>query len=317
MNRQNLQRVVAVINGKGGVGKTTIAANVGGLLALSGWRVLIVDLDYQANLGLDLGYQGKAGDDDGLALAQALAYGVRPGVLKDVRPGLDVIVGGGHIDGAAAALVSKAAQGKLDEARLSVASMLDSVAGEYDIVLLDCPPGNDMLQSAAVAAARYVLIPVKTDDGSLGGMRITAGRLEQVIDLNPDMDLLGVVVFGSGTAATTVRRESTAQIVEALGGADADEEIRTQIEGLVFESFLRHSEATAKRARGRGLLVHELDDQVKAAPKFWEQLKAGIKPQSVGPASAEGVADDLQAIAAEVVARIQAKEAESSEVAHV
>nr|AAR27481.1 putative plasmid partition protein ParA [Leifsonia xyli subsp. cynodontis] len=314
MDRKNLQRVVAVINGKGGVGKTTITANVGGLLALSGWKVLIADLDYQANLGLDLGYQGSAGDDDGLGLAQALAYGVRPAILKDVRPNLDVIVGGGHVDGAAAALVSKAAQGKLNDARLSVAAMLDQVAGEYDIVLIDCPPGNDMLQSAAVAAARYVLIPVKTDDGSLGGMRITAGRLEQVIDLNPEMDLLGVIVFGSGTAATNVRREFTSQIVEALGGAVAGDEMRAEIEGLVFDSFLRHSEATAKKARGSGLLVHELDDRVKAAPKFWEQLKAGIKPQSAGPASAEGVADDLQAIAAELVARIQAKESEMSVV---
>ena len=288
---------------------------IAGQFAQNPVKHLLVDLDYQANLGLDLGYQGKDGDDDGLALAQSLAYGVKPGVLKDVRPGLDVIVGGGHIDGAAAALVSKAAQGKLDEARLSVATMLEPIAGDYDIVLLDCPPGNDMLQSAAVAAARYVLIPVKTDDASLGGMRITAGRLDQVIDLNPDMDLLGVIVFGSGTTATNVRRESTAQIVEALGGADADSKIRSQIEGLVFRSFLRHSEATAKKARGRGLLVHELDDQVKAAPKFWEQLKAGIKPESAGPASAEGVADDLQAITAELVARIQEKE--TTQVAHV
>lgn len=136
-------------------------------------------------------------------------------------------------------------------------------------------------------------------------------------ELDHEMDLLGVVVFGSGTAATNVRREFTAQIVDALGGADASDELREQIEALVFNAFLRHSEATAKEARGSGLLVHELDDQVKAAPKFWEQLKAGIKPHSVGPASAEGVAGDLQAIAAELVARIQAKEAEVNEVASV
>ncbi|MBD8535669.1 ParA family protein [Plantibacter sp. CFBP 13570] len=316
MDRSNLQRVVALINGKGGVGKTTVTANVGGLLALSGWRVLVVDLDYQANLGLDLGYRHTPSDDDGLALAQSLAYGVDLKLLRDVRPGLDVVVGGSHIEGAAAALVSKAAQGKLLEARLSIAAMLDKLAADYDIILLDCPPGNDMLQSAAVAAARYVLIPVKTDDGSLEGMKITASRLESVIDLNPDMDLLGVLMFGSGTSATTVRREFSDQVVAALGGVDATPAMKAEIEHLVFTSYLRHSEATARKARGSGLLVHELDDKVKAAPKFWDQLKAGIKPQSVGPASAEGVADDLQAIAAEVVRRIQDKEA-AMELANV
>jgi chromosome partitioning protein len=314
VDRSNLQRVVALINGKGGVGKTTITANVGGLLALSGWKVLIVDLDYQANLGLDLGYHGTEVDDEGLALAQALTYGVTPKPAHDVRPGLDVIVGGAHIDAAAAALVSKAAQGKLEEARLSVAVMLDQIAVKYDIILLDCPPGNDMLQAAAVAAARYVLIPVKTDEGSLRGMKITADRLDSVLDLNPDMDLLGVLMFGSSTSATNVRREFSEQVADALGGAQATPEMRSEIEALVFTTFLRHSEATAKKARGSGLLVHELDNQVKAAPKFWEQLRAGLKPQSVGPASAEGVADDLQEIAAEVVRRIQEKEHANGDV---
>ena len=75
VNREALTRVVAVINGKGGAGKTTITANVAGLLALSGYRVLVVDLDPQGNLAEDFGYTGDERDDSGRALAGSLAFG--------------------------------------------------------------------------------------------------------------------------------------------------------------------------------------------------------------------------------------------------
>jgi len=91
VNRPALGRVVAVVNGKGGVGKTTITANVGGLLASSGYRVLLVDLDPQGNLGEELGYTGHPSDDRGRALAQALVFGGSLVPEADVRQGLERI----------------------------------------------------------------------------------------------------------------------------------------------------------------------------------------------------------------------------------
>lgn len=61
---------------------------------------------------------------------------------------------------------------------------LAGVAGEYDLVLLDCPPGNEPLQAAAVAAARYALVPLKTDTSSRKGVAVTA-RTDSVVGLNP------------------------------------------------------------------------------------------------------------------------------------
>lgn len=75
LDRAALSRVIACINGKGGVLKTTLVANIGGLLASSGYRVLLVDLDPQGNLAEDLGYTGDDRDDEGRALAQALMFG--------------------------------------------------------------------------------------------------------------------------------------------------------------------------------------------------------------------------------------------------
>ena len=304
IDRTDLQRVIAVINGKGGVGKTTLTANIGGLLAASGWKVLLVDLDLQGNLGLDLGYTGSAIDDDGRALSTVIGDSAQmPIPAREVRPNLDVLVGGPKLAAAAAGIVAHMMDERAGDARLTIAMMLTKVAGDYDIVLIDCPPGEETLQSGAVAAARYVLIPAKTDEGSLLGLKITADRLDSVLDLNPELDLLGVVIFGSGASAHKVREEFTAQVTERLGGVGA--------EGMVFKSYIRHAEATANSARAKGLLVHELDSKVRMSPKWYERLKKGLPQERVGPASAGTVADSLQAVTEELIQRIMLKESEA------
>ena len=83
---------VMVSNGKGGVLKTSLAANLSGLAATSGWRVLAVDLDPQGNLATDLGVLDRS--DGGEALLRAVAEGSALAPLKDVRPGLDLVAGG-------------------------------------------------------------------------------------------------------------------------------------------------------------------------------------------------------------------------------
>lgn len=306
-DRSDLQQVIAVINGKGGVGKTTITANGGGLLAADGWRVLLVDLDPQGNLGLDLGYANTDRDDDGKELSKALIYGDAPRPLRDVRPGLDVLPGGHHLEGAAATLAAKIGKAGTSstEAKLSLAIALSHISADYDMILLDCPPNNDVIQTVAVAAARYVLIPSKTDSASLKGLTLTANRLDQVIDLNPDLDLLGIVLFGSSQSAKRVRKEYVDSVNEVLGVTDAD--------AIVFENFISHAEATAKSARDKGLLVHELDDKVRTAPKWYESLRRGEKIASPGPASAQSVADSLQAVTQELVARFTADLAANEE----
>src|SRR5450759_2318842 len=156
VDRDALTRVVAVINGKGGAGKTSVTANVAGLVANSGFRVLVVDMDPQGNLAEDFGYTGSDIDDEGQALSAALAFGqpVRP--VENVRPNLDVLIGGHHLDVAAAALAVAKDQTK---ARLSLAHVLEPIAGEYDLIFIDCPPGIEALQTAAAAAVCRASMP--------------------------------------------------------------------------------------------------------------------------------------------------------------
>lgn len=285
-------RIIAVINGKGGVLKTTLAANVGGLLANSGYHVLIVDLDPQGNLAEDLGYTDGPTDDQGRALAGGLIFGETPAVVRDVRPNLDVLTGGVHLDQATAALASQASKDPVG-AKLALARILSPLVDDYDLILIDCPPGDETLQTAAVAAARWALIPVKSDKSSRKGMAAVAHRLDSVIDINPDLDLLGVVLVAVGKSAKKVRERARSAINDMFGD-----------NAVVFDSTVRHAEATAEATRERGMLVHELDNAVRSGPKWYEVRRGEAQPQTLAPQSSASVADDLMAVTQELVTRI-------------
>lgn len=140
---------------------------------------------------------------------------------------------------------------------------------------------------------------MKTDKSSRKGLGAVASRLDAVLSINPTLDLLGVVLTAVGSGASAVQREAREQIA-ALFNANHD---------VVFTATVRHSEATAQATRERGLLVHELDEQVRKGPKWYEIRRGDAKAQSQAPRSASSVADDLQAVAQEIVSRMSAAEA--------
>lgn len=302
LNRGALDRVIAVINGKGGVLKTTLCANVGGMLAHSGYRVLLVDLDPQGNLAEDLGYTDSESDDQGKALAQALMFGGGVAPISEIRPNLDVFAGGMQLDQATAGLAARANKDP-DSAKLALAHILEPLAANYDMIILDCPPGDETLQTAAVAAARWALVPVKTDASSRKGLKAVAARLDGVLAINPSLDLLGVVLVDTGTSSHVIKREAREQIA-ALFNSDRD---------VVFDATVRHSEATAQATRERGLLVYELDEHVRKGPKWYEVRRGDANAETLSPRTAASVADDLFAITQEVVARITTAEQQDVE----
>ncbi|MEO5536043.1 MAG: ParA family protein [Pseudolysinimonas sp.] len=305
IDRNALGRVIAVMNGKGGVLKSTITSNIGGLLASSGYNVLLVDLDPQGNLAEDLGYTGDDRDDRGRALSDALQTEGRLGVdpVRAVRPNLDVFVGGAELEKASAFLVTRGSSSETTQ--LALARVLEPIAGNYDIVLIDCPPGEEALQTAAAGASRWILVPVKSDGSSRKGFNAVADRMELVRGLrpgapgvNPTIGLLGVVLVGVGTSATVVQREARTRIEGEGDNATGD----------VFTATVRHSEATAQASRERGLLVHEIDEKLAEAPKWYQVLGGEAAAASFAPRTATSVADDLQAVAEELVARLTAAE---------
>lgn len=302
LDRSALTRVIAVVNAKGGVGKTSIVATLAGLYAEAGYRTLAVDLDPQGNLGTDLGYLGAGLSDDGKGLARAVFAGTALSPLRDVRPKLDVVPGGDQLHDLVAVLLSRREKGRGGAEDLALC--LASVAADYDVILLDCPPGSDVLQESALAAARWVLVPTKTDDASRAGLRDVARRFVAARAGNPDLGLLGVVIFGVGSTARRVLRQAREALEQDLGGA-----------APVLQASIRHVEAAAVDARGRGQLVHELERDVHAAPRWYERLRGTPGAQQETLASSAGsLAADYQALAEEVLERLVTAEASAGAV---
>lgn len=279
---------VAVVNGKGGTGKTSVVANVAGLAAAGGYRVLSVDLDPQGNLGRDLGYLAQS--DGGAGLLAALASRQPLPVVHQVRPGLDVVAGGEDLEDWAA--LANGRRGRNRQPEVALYEALRPVAADYDLIIIDCPPGNRELQLLAMVAARHVVIPTKPDEASFDGLIRVAHLFEAVRPLNPGLRLLGVVLFGIETRATRIRQDARAQVARELGDGD-----------LVFESDIRHLLAPARDSRGRGQLVHEYEDAVLAAPRFYEV--GGRDERLAG--SAPGLASDYQRLTTELLTRMQAE----------
>lgn len=283
-----LSSVIAIANAKGGAGKTSIAANVGGVAAASDYRVLLCDLDPQGNLERDLGYRAES--DKGESLVEALRTGKeeRVTVLREVRANLDVIAGGVQLEDWQAIATSP---GRAASAATALSSVLRVLADGYDLVLLDCPPGNRSLQQQALTAARFVVIPSKADAASIDGVEGVATVFNLVEHLNPDIEALGVVLFGITSTATAVRRKAQEDVSRTFGTPD-----------VLFDTAIRHSEKVAQDCRERGQLVIEYEADLDGQPGYWAARKAGKAQRRLSEAS-RGLAEDYVRLTEEIVAR--------------
>lgn len=317
--RPSLARVLAVINGKGGQGKTSMTANLAGLLALAAQeahaprRVLVVDCDPQGNLGLDLGYlkpedvpaggqapQGTLVGDDGAGLMTALQSGSAPARLRDVRPWLDVVPGGAALDEVNGLMFGRTARGQTNRARLALAEVLATIAHEYDWILIDCPPREIAVQDLVLVAARAALVPVSFDQASRQGLSGVSERFSRALSLNESLDLLGVAMFGfqyrlnkKTGGEVGQRREVRAELEADLKAAGADVP--------VFDSVIRYMPSVAKACRDRGQLVHELE-QVQG-PKWWEVRAGTATGRPIPNTEATKVAQEYEDLAGEVFTR--------------
>jgi chromosome partitioning protein len=187
MNRR-LKKVVAVANQKGGVGKTTTAVNLAACLARSGCRVLLIDMDPQGNATSGLGVEREQLD---VSTYDVLMDGaeVDEAVVETPHDGLYVVGSTTDLAGAEIELVEHRSR----EFRLSDA--IDRISGEWDFVILDCPPSLGLITVNALTAATTVLVPVQTEYYALEGMGHLLRTIELVHEhLNPTLVLEGILL---------------------------------------------------------------------------------------------------------------------------
>ena len=183
-----MPRIIAVVNQKGGVGKTTTTINLAAALTLKGKKVLLIDMDPQGNAATGLGIPRASREItiydvlvDGAALSDA--------TLETSAPGLKLIPS--HVDLAGAELEIGDRAGRTTILR----DAINEVSSQYDYVLIDCPPSLNLLTVNALSASRSVLVPLQCEFFALEGLSQLLQTIEMAkARINPDLVIDGVML---------------------------------------------------------------------------------------------------------------------------
>jgi chromosome partitioning protein len=182
--------ILAVANQKGGVGKTTTAINFGTALALANQRVLLVDIDPQANLSSGIGLKGQTAPAG--TIYQALTgdgSDPRAFLLETRVKGLSLVPADRNLTGAEVELVS------LPDRERRLRAVLDPLRDDFDYVLIDTPPSLGLLTLNALVAADGVVIPLNCEYFALEGLADLVATLRRVRGtLNAELDIAGVLL---------------------------------------------------------------------------------------------------------------------------
>ncbi len=198
-------RLIAIINQKGGSGKTTTTVNLAAALAEQGRRVLVLDLDPQASASSWLGVKdGGRGLLDVLTNRSPLAELVQP----TSADGVDIIPSSSWLIGAEKALAGEVG------AEAILRQRLGALKGLWQYILIDCPPALGFLTVNALTAARELLVPVESHVMALGGLARILETLEQVKErLNSEITMAGIVA-----CRVDLRTRHAQEVVEQLRG---------------------------------------------------------------------------------------------------
>jgi len=185
----NRPRVIAMLNQKGGVGKTTSTVNLGAALAEEGRRVCLIDLDPQAHLTLHLGIEPDCIERTAYDVLIDPECPASDAIVRGARPNLDALLA--EVDLAAA---ETELAGVPDRQQI-LARKFEPCAGDYDVVLIDCPPSLGLLTLNALALADEIIVPMQAHFLALQGV----GRLLETVGLvcasvNPDLRVSGIVL---------------------------------------------------------------------------------------------------------------------------
>jgi len=276
-------RKIAVLNQKGGVGKTTTVVNAAAALARAGLRVVAVDMDPQAHLTIHLGVEPEkitSGSYTVLTQADALEQ-----VIMLVRHNLWLLAANIDLVGAESELVSVVGRETI------LREALRSVDDKFDYLLIDCPPSLGLLTLNALAAADEILIPLQPHFLALQGF----GKLLQTVDLvskriNPGLKVMGILLcmFDSRASLPNEVKADIEQFLESARGTNS-----AWAQARVLPVHIRRNIKLAE-APGYGQTIfeyeptcHGAEDYRKAAEFLWPEIR-----RSVGPDAQEAVAED-------------------------
>jgi chromosome partitioning protein len=238
-----MSQVLAIVNQKGGVGKTTTAVNLGASLAAQEKRVLLVDLDPQGNATSGVGISREPGERPTVYQALIGEAQARDGVVSTEVPNLSIIPAGSDLVGAELELVPAEQR----ERRLRDA--LQPLRGEFDYVLIDCPPSLGLLTINALVAADRVLVPLQCEYYALEGLGSLLRTIELVRgNLNRELELEGVVL-----TMFDARNNLARQVAK---------DVQAHLPGRVYETVIpRNVRLSEAPSHGRPALLYDIESK--------------------------------------------------------
>ena len=238
-------KIIAVVNQKGGVGKTTTAVNLTAALTEAGKRVLLCDFDPQANATSGLGLDKRH-----------IQHSVYDAIINDVPTQEviahtkfgDVLPSTADLAGAGVELIT------MPDANYRLRNALQTVADQYDVILIDCPPSLEMLTINGLAAADSILVPVQCEYYALEGLSDLMTTLRMIKKrINPTLEIFGVLLtmFDGRTNFST-------QVAQ---------EVRRHFPGKVFANVIPRNVRLAE-APSHGLPVSAYDRSSRGAVAY-------------------------------------------------
>lgn len=249
-------KVMAIINQKGGVGKSTTAINLSAALGELGKQVLLVDLDPQGNSSSGLGIE-KSQVHNCVYDVLLNDVAIEDVIIPDVGEGLDLVPATINLAGAEVELVSEMAR----ENRLKDA--VGSLRGKYDYIFIDCPPSLGLLTVNALVAADKLLIPIQCEFYALEGVTKLLDSMKRVkTRLNPTLDIFGVLLT-MYDGRTTLSR----QVVE---------EVRSYFGKTVFTTLIPRT-VKLSEAPSFGQPITQYDPSGKGAQSYVNLAKEVVQ----------------------------------------
>ena len=242
-----MDRIIAIANQKGGVGKSTTAINLSACLAEKGKKVLTIDMDPQGNTTSGLGVDKESLENTVYELILGESS-VNNCIIELPIKNLSIIPSNVNLAGAEIELIG------MEEKEYILKKAIDQIKDSYDFILIDCPPSLNLLTINAMTTAKSVLVPIQCEYCALEGLAQLMHTIELVHDrLNEDLVIEGVV-FTMYDARTNL----SLQVVE---------NVKDNLQQMIYKTIIPRNVRLAE-APSHGLPINLYDSRSTGAESY-------------------------------------------------